>query len=201
MRLKMLMDGWVQEGGHSAWMAARALTWMLEWDVWMSSRMRQMQSGIHMLRHHACVQPRSRRCLCDMVGIGDVHYRSRAATRTFIFARLHAHDVPVWLLLSSQLPACLCGASETKLPARYSSQPKCRLPFLVLVLGLKRDLGRGYAIATLFHTANQPRPPRPHCACLPACLLYSSPTRSLTHSLTPSHSSSSTRDSHRLCYC
>ena len=133
MRLKMLMDGWVQEGGHGAWMAARALTWMLEWDVWMSSRMRQMQSGIHMLRHHACVQPRSPRCRCDMVGIGDVHCRSRAATRTCIFARLHAHDVRACVAFAlqsiSQLPACVVGEKQSCRPvtgANPNATCRCR---------------------------------------------------------------------------
>lgn len=72
-----LGTGWVDAA--CVWVAARALTWMLEWDAWMSSRMRQMQSGIHMLRHHACVQPRSRRWPCDMVEIGDVHPRAAIA--------------------------------------------------------------------------------------------------------------------------
>jgi hypothetical protein len=51
--------------------AARAPMWemveWLEWDGYMSSRMRQMQCSIHMLRHHACVHTR---WLSDMVGIG-----------------------------------------------------------------------------------------------------------------------------------
>ena len=68
-------DGRVATGWDS-WMAARALTWMLEWEEQMSSRMRQMQSGIHMLRHRACVQAG---WLSDGVGIGDVRF-SRAAT-------------------------------------------------------------------------------------------------------------------------
>lgn len=73
-------------------MAARALTWMLEWDEAMSSRMRQMQSGIHMLRHRACVQAG---WLSDGVGIGDVRI-SRAATCTLLCA------------CSSGMFACAC---------------------------------------------------------------------------------------------
>ena len=111
---------------------------------------------------HACSLARPDG-FCDMVETGDVH--SRAAMRTFIFACL-----PM---------TCLCGfcfalVVEEKQSCRPVGQPKSHLP---LVLGLKRDLGRGYAIATLFHTANQPRP-RPHCACLPAIVFTY-----LTHSL------------------
>ena len=96
--------------------------------------MRQMRSGVHMLRHHACVQPRRPP---DAVESGDGHY-GRAAVRTLMFACLLAHDVtyctcarPGWLLLCFALP---CWAEKER--CRPVGQPKSRLPLLGL---LKRD--------------------------------------------------------------
>lgn len=76
------------------------------------------------------------------------------------------------------LPCCPPGSPSPrplgKLPARWPTQ----MPPAVAVAWAEAGR-RGYAIATLFHTANQPRP-RPHSVCLLAIVL----THSLTHSLT-----------------